>query len=80
MCAAEDLGKYFRIPPDPRDMNYEIFVEEGEPNISNSVEYTSHNTEILTVKQMKSLLRIIKLDNVSFEANTISEDLEIGIG
>lgn len=57
---AEDLPGYFRVPADGRDLNYSKYVEKGEPKISDAEEYTSHNTERLDVKGMKSLL--LKLD------------------
>jgi UDP-glucose 4-epimerase len=56
MAAAEDLGRYFRIPPDLRDLNYGKFVEQGEPRISQFEDYNSNNTERLDVGQMKSAL------------------------
>jgi UDP-glucose 4-epimerase len=54
--ASEDMGGYFRIPPDLRDLNYGKFVDEGELNISISNDYSSHNTERLDVEGMKKLL------------------------
>ncbi len=56
VVAAEDLGDYFRVPPDLRDLNYSKFVEEGEVELSDAVEYTSHNTVRLDEKGMQSLL------------------------
>lgn len=56
MVAAEDLGAYYRIPPDLRDLNYDKFVELGETKISESVEYNSHNTARLDIEGMKALL------------------------
>ena len=56
MASAEDLGKYFRVPPDGRDLNYAKFVEQGESRISQAEEYTSHNTRRLDVAGMKELL------------------------
>ncbi|MCB1864041.1 MAG: polysaccharide biosynthesis protein [Chromatiales bacterium] len=56
MVSAQDLGNYFRIPPDLRDLNYGKFVEQGEVTISESVEYTSHNTTRLDVPGMQALL------------------------
>jgi UDP-N-acetylglucosamine 4,6-dehydratase len=56
MVAAEDLGNYYRVPPDLRDLNYGKFVDQGEPEISRAVEYTSHNTTQLDVSGMKALL------------------------
>ncbi|MBU1215101.1 MAG: polysaccharide biosynthesis protein [Gammaproteobacteria bacterium] len=60
MAAAEDLGGYFRIPPDLRDLNYNKFVELGEQKISECEDYNSHNTDRLDVEGMKNLL--MKLD------------------
>ena len=56
MVVAEDLGKYFRIPPDFRDLNYDKFVETGETKTSNTEEYNSHNTTRLDVAGMKKIL------------------------
>ena len=54
--AAEDMGGYYRIPADLRDLNYDKFIEDGEPKISVSEDYNSHNTERLDVEGMKELL------------------------
>ena len=56
MVAAEDLGKYYRVPPDLRDLNYAKFVEQGEVNISEAVDYNSHNTTRLDLPGMQGLL------------------------
>jgi UDP-glucose 4-epimerase len=56
MAAAEDLGSYYRVPPDLRDLNYGKFVEQGEIKISEAVEYNSHNTARLDVAGMQALL------------------------
>jgi UDP-glucose 4-epimerase len=53
---AEDLGDYYRIRPDGRDLNYAKFVEQGERKIKYAEEYTSHNTRRLDVEGMKELL------------------------
>jgi UDP-N-acetylglucosamine 4,6-dehydratase len=60
MACAEDMGEYFRIPPDLRDLNYSKFVEQGEEKISRTEDYNSHNTERLDVAGMQKLL--LKLD------------------
>ncbi len=63
MACAEDLGSYYRVPPDARDLNYAKFVEEGEQRITQSThgeDYNSHNTTRLDVAGMKALL--LKLD------------------
>jgi UDP-glucose 4-epimerase len=57
---AEDLGDYFRVPPDGRDLNYAKFVEQGEERITHGEEYSSHNTRRLDIDGMKELL--LKLD------------------
>ena len=56
MAEADDLGGYYRVPPDLRDLNYDKYVEEGEEKISQSEDYNSHNTERLDVEGMKALL------------------------
>ena len=56
MAAAQDLGAYFRVPPDLRDLNYGKFVEQGESRISAAVDYNSHNTTRLDIAAMKDLL------------------------
>ena len=55
-ACAEDLGGYYRVPPDARDLNYSQFVEIGERKISEAEEYNSHNTERLEVEGMEKLL------------------------
>jgi UDP-N-acetylglucosamine 4,6-dehydratase/5-epimerase len=56
MVAAEDLGEYYRVPPDLRDLNYGKFVEQGEVKISEATDYNSHNTTRLDLSGMKVLL------------------------
>ncbi|QZA78316.1 polysaccharide biosynthesis protein [Deefgea tanakiae] len=60
MLAAEDLGGYYRVPPDLRDLNYGKFVEQGDSRISEVADYNSHNTQRLDKDGMKELL--FKLD------------------
>lgn len=67
MAKADDLGDYYRIPADNRDLNYAQFFSEGEEKISQQEDYTSHNTERLTVEQVKALL--LKLDFIKAELN-----------
>lgn len=75
-ACAEDLGGYYRIPPDGRDLNYTKFVEQGEARIQDAEDYTSHNTERLDVTGMTALL--MKLDFMrriaAGEANVTAED------
>lgn len=56
MSIADDLGKYYRISPDHRDLNYANFLEKGDKKIAKLDDYNSHNTERLDVEGMKSLL------------------------
>jgi len=56
MARAEDIGRYYRIPADNRDLNYNMYVTDGEVKISRLDDYTSHNTERLDVSQLKNLL------------------------
>ncbi|CAD6004253.1 UDP-N-acetylglucosamine 4,6-dehydratase/5-epimerase [Escherichia coli] len=56
MIAAEDMGDYYRVPPDLRDLNYGKYVEHGDHRISEVEDYNSHNTERLDVEGMKKLL------------------------
>ena len=68
MAKAEDLGSYYRIPADTRDLNYNRYFTEGISEISQAEEYNSHNTHRMTVEETKNLL--LKLD-------MIKEDLGI---
>jgi len=59
VASAQDLGDYFRVPPDGRDLNYGKFVEHGEQRLTqalNGEDYNSHNTTRLDVSGMKALL------------------------
>ncbi len=67
MMNAEDMGDYYRIPADNRDLNYNKFVSEGEGQLDNSEDYHSHNTNILDLEGMKALL--MKLPDISNDVN-----------
>lgn len=56
MSHAIDMGRYYRIPCDTRDLNYDKYFVEGEEKIARHDDYNSHNTTILDVEQMKQLL------------------------
>ncbi len=60
MIKAEDLGAYYRIPADIRDLNYNLYFTEGDSEMAKVEDYTSHNTMRLDVEAMKNLL--LKLD------------------
>ena len=56
MVKAVDMGEYYRIPTDTRDLNYNKFFEEGEDVITEAGEYHSHNTHQLNEDELRSLL------------------------
>jgi len=62
---AEDLGNYFRVPSDKRDLNYEKYFTEGNQQLSSNEEYTSHNTIRLNVEQIKE--KLMTLDYIQEE-------------
>ena len=62
MARAEDLGGYYRIPADSRDLNYDKYFVEGQTEIATMDDYTSHNTHRLDVSQVKDTL--MKLDMI----------------
>lgn len=57
MAKAVDMGDYYRIPADTRDLNYGMYFSNGEERISNADDYTSHSTRQLTVEEVKGLVR-----------------------
>jgi len=64
---ADDVGRYFRIRPDTRDLNYSKFVTEGESGLDELDDYDSRNTEQLDVPAMKELLRTLPLIQSALE-------------
>lgn len=72
MVAAQDLGRYYRVPPDLRDLNYGKFVDQGEVKISEAVDYNSQNTAQLDVDGMKALLMKLRF----IQAITRGEDVQ----
>ncbi|GAB0167080.1 polysaccharide biosynthesis protein [Lysinibacillus sp. CTST325] len=62
---AQDLGEFYRVPADKRDLNYEKYFVEGDQKLSIQEEYNSHNTEMLNIQQIKE--RLLKLDYVQEE-------------
>lgn len=60
MVKAEDHGRYYRIPADNRDLNYDKFILEGELEANELDDYTSHNTRRLSVGEIKDLLLTLK--------------------
>ncbi|MDA9221643.1 polysaccharide biosynthesis protein [Methylophilaceae bacterium] len=60
MVKAEDMGNYYRIPADNRDLNYSQYFSEGEERISHQDDYTSHNAERLNISGIKKILLNLK--------------------
>lgn len=61
MAKAEDMGEFYRIPADNRNLNYNQYFSEGQTDISKIEDYHSHNTEQLSVDKMKKLLLSLSL-------------------
>lgn len=72
--AAEDLGGYYRVPPDLRDLNYGKFVEQGEIRISAAEDYNSHNTDRLDVGGMKELLMRLRFMEAIVQGENVSAE------
>jgi len=68
---AEDLGGFFRVPADTRDLNYDKYFVEGEEELSGNQEYNSHNTKRLTVEEVKE--KLLELGYVQNELNNWPE-------
>ena len=68
MVKAKDMGQYFRIPADTRDLNYNLYFSDGEKKLTNANEYHSHNTERLDVEGTKKLLSTLKFIQNDLEA------------
>ena len=62
MAVAEDMGAYYRIPADGRDLNYDKYFVDGRERVTESWEYTSHNTTRLNLEQVKE--KLLQLDLV----------------
>ena len=67
MSRAKEEGKYFKLVPDDRNLNYDKYFTEGDECINSSMEYNSCNTKRLSVNELKEIL--VKLDCVKNELN-----------
>ncbi|WP_417818980.1 polysaccharide biosynthesis protein [Tritonibacter scottomollicae] len=74
-AAAEDLGGYYRVPPDLRDLNYGKYFEVGEVKISEASEYTSHNTTRLDIDGMKELLLKLPFIRAAVDGELVEPEL-----
>lgn len=76
MVKATDMGDFFRIPADTRDLNYNKFFTEGTREVSQADEYNSHNTKRLTIEETKELLltlRFIRQDVLNEKQELVYE-------
>ena len=71
---ALDLGSYFQIPADQRDLNYEKFIEQGEEKLSYSQDYNSHNSELLNLIQVKNLLKKVSINKKFLNNNYLETE------
>jgi UDP-glucose 4-epimerase len=74
MAAAEDLGDYYRVPPDLRDLNYGKFVDQGEMRITEAADYNSHNTSRLDVAGMQALLKKLRFMQAVARGETVEAE------
>ena len=74
-ACAEDLGDYFRVPADQRDLNYEKYIEDGNTEVVEYEDYNSHNTIRLDVDGMKKLL--LKLEFIRDLTNGVYKSPEV---
>lgn len=76
MVKAMDMNDYFKVPADTRDLNYNLFFTEGQSKISAVEDYTSHNTRLLNIEEMKQhllKLRSIRADVLNEKQNQVYE-------
>ncbi|MEH7252462.1 polysaccharide biosynthesis protein [Neobacillus niacini] len=72
---AEDMGGFFRVPADKRDLNYDKYFADGDQKLTTVDEYNSHNTEILTVYQIKE--KLLALDYVQEELKEWKKNIHV---
>ena len=74
MACVKDMGDYYRIPPDLRDLNYAKYMDFGEENITNAEGYNSDNTAQLDVENMKLLLNKLKFIQAAAKGKVIDPE------
>lgn len=72
-AVAEDMGNYYRVPADTRDLNYGAYFEEGRTDVSRGDDYTSNNTTQLSVAEMADQLRQLELVQRALSGERIVE-------
>lgn len=74
---AEDMGGFFRVPADTRDLNYDKYFVDGDEKLSSQDEYNSDNTQRLTIEQIKE--KLLQLDYVREELRYLTAETEAAI-
>jgi UDP-N-acetylglucosamine 4,6-dehydratase len=72
---SEDLGGFFRVPADKRDLNYDKYFADGDQKLTTVEEYNSHNTELLNVEQIKE--KLLELDYVQNELKEWNKNIHV---
>lgn len=73
MVKAEDMGAFYRVPADNRDLNYAMYFSEGEQKVAKIEDYHSHNTERLNVEGVKKLISKLALVRKTLLGETLEE-------
>ena len=73
MVKAEDMGDFYRVPADNRDLNYSMYFSEGEKNLAKIEDYHSHNTERLNVDEVKKLISKLAIVRREFFGEEVDE-------
>ena len=68
MAIVEDMGNYFRVPADTRDLNYDLFFTKGDKHINELESYNSHNTKLLNIDETKEML--LQIDDIRRDLKT----------
>jgi UDP-glucose 4-epimerase len=71
MAQAEDLGDYYRVPADVRDLNYSSFFSKGKAEVSEAIDYNSHNSGLLDVEEIMNLLLKLKCVQDALKGNAV---------
>jgi UDP-glucose 4-epimerase len=74
MAASEDLGGYYRIPPDLRDLNYGKYVDQGEVRISEATDFNSHNAMRLDKAGMQALLMKLRFMQATVRGEVVEAE------
>jgi UDP-glucose 4-epimerase len=73
MTVAEDMGDYYRVAADNRDLNYELFFDKGRSEVSVKEDYNSHNTKRLSVDEMAEMLLSLDIVQRALAGEKIDE-------